>query len=304
MKNTMKKLTAILTVVLTLAVMPAAMMEEIEETVEAAPQIIEEVVVKEEAPAAEAVEEKAEEVVTEAPAEEVIEEVVEEIPEIIEETPMVEEIETEEIEIEEAIEETEEAEETEFVFIYSAAVDGENIAMLDVNSPIAVYEAVGKSYYISYLNGKCFGYLRKTDLSKMTNYHYVQIAEEEAIVEANSTETELPANAKLMTVIEDELNAERSISVYAVYDGETLAFGDTVTLIAVLNGYENTTTTIQWQSSTDNASWSDINGADATTYTFTVTENNYRNFWRVAVTINGVIVADELVEEANAEQAE
>jgi hypothetical protein len=299
MKNTMKKLAAILTVVLTLAVMPAAMMEEIEETVEAAPQIVEEVVVKEEAPATEAVEEK---------VEEVIEEVVEEIPEIIEETPVVEEIEIEEIEIEEAAEETEEAEETEFVFIYDAAIDGQNIAMLDVNSPIAVYEAAGKSYRISYLNGKCFGYLRKTDLSKMTNYHYVQVveeaAEEEAIVEANSAETELPANAKLMSVIEDELNSERSVSVYAVYDGETLAFGDTVTLIAVLNGYENTTTTIQWQSSTDNANWSDINGADATTYTFTVTENNYRNFWRVAVTINGVIVADELVEEANAEQAE
>lgn len=334
MKNTMKLLAAIMTVVLTLSLMPAAMMEEIIEVpAEAVPQV-EEVVLKEEAPVEEKVEEVTEEKVEEiieAPAGEVVEEVVEEnpevaeeaveeiaeeIPEVADETPVVEETEVEEI----AADEEPAAEEAKFVIIYDAAVDGTNIAMLNVNDHIAIYRLVGSSYYISYLNNTCFGYLRKDDLSRMTNYCYIEetpageeAAEEvveEPVKEAAAqtveliTEADLPANAKLMAVIEDELNAERSVSVYAAFDGDTLSFGDAVTLIAVLHGYENTTVAIQWQSSADNASWADIAGANASTYTFTVTESNYRSFWRVAVTINGVIVADELVAEAAAEKAE
>lgn len=330
MKNTMKLLAAIMTVVLTLSLMPAAMMEEIEAPAEAVPQV-EEVVLKEEAPVVEAAEEKVEETV-EVPAAEIVEEVpevveeaaeeiAEELPEVVEEIPVVEEIEVEEIAVDEEPA-GEAAEEARFVIIYDAAVDGTNIAMLNVNDHIAIYRLVGSSYYISYLNNTCFGYLRKDDLSKMTNYCYVQelpaeeeTEEAEEVVEEPAkeaaaqtveiiTEADLPANARLMAVIADELNAERSVSVYAAFDGDTLSFGDAVTLIAVLHGYENTTVAIQWQSSTDNASWSDIAGANASTYTFTVTESNYRSFWRVAVTINGVIVADELVAEAAAEQAE
>lgn len=341
MKNTMKLLAAIMTVVLTLSLMPAAMMEEIIEVpAEAVPQV-EEVVLKEEAPveekveeateekveeiieapAGEVAEEVAEEVVEEVPeaAEEAVEEIAEEIPEAADETPVVEETEVEETAADEEPA-GEAAEEAKFVIIYDAAVDGTNIAMLNVNDHIAIYRLVGSSYYISYLNNTCFGYLRKDDLSRMTNYCYIEetpageeAAEEvveEPVKEAAAqtveliTEADLPANAKLMAVIEDELNAECSVSVYAAFDGDTLSFGDAVTLIAVLHGYENTTVAIQWQSSADNASWADIAGANASTYTFTVTESNYRSFWRVAVTINGVIVADELVAEAAAEKAE
>ena len=266
-------------------------------------------------------EEAAEEVVEEVPeaAEEAVEEIAEEIPEAADETPVVEETEVEETAADEEPA-GEAAEEAKFVIIYDAAVDGTNIAMLNVNDHIAIYRLVGSSYYISYLNNTCFGYLRKDDLSRMTNYCYIEetpageeAAEEvveEPVKEAAAqtveliTEADLPANAKLMAVIEDELNAECSVSVYAAFDGDTLSFGDAVTLIAVLHGYENTTVAIQWQSSADNASWADIAGANASTYTFTVTESNYRSFWRVAVTINGVIVADELVAEAAAEKAE
>ncbi len=357
MKNTMKLLAVIMTVVLTLSLMPAAMMEEAEVPAEAVPQA-EEAVLKEEVPEApagekaeEKPEEKAEEAV-EAPAEEIeaeeiadeeaVEEIAEEAPEAADETPVAEEIAAEEIEAEEipeAADETpvveeieaeetavdeepaeEAAEEAKLVIIYDAAEDGSGIAVLNVSDHIAIYREVGSSYYISYLNNTCFGYLRKGDLSRMTDYCYIEetpaaeeaaeeVAEEpvkEAAAETVEiiTEADLPANARLMAVIEDALNAERSVSVYAAYDGDTLSFGDTVTLIAVLHGYENTTVAIQWQSSADNAGWSDIAGANASTYTFTITESNYRSFWRVAVTVNGVIVADELVAEADAEQAE
>ena len=114
----------------------------------------------------------------------------------------------------------------------------------------------------------------------------------------NITEDDLPDNARLLGVIQDKLSAERSVSVYASYDGEYVTFGDTVTLYAVLHGYEDTVYTLQWQSSPDNASWADISGAVSASYAVTVTEANYTDYYRVAVTINGVIVADELLAEA------
>lgn len=122
--------------------------------------------------------------------------------------------------------------------------------------------------------------------------------------EATASEaTELPANARLMAIIEDELNAERSVSIYAAYDGDTLSFGDSVALIAVLNGYENTAYTLQWQSSADNQEWEDIAGENAASYSFIITEANYTNYWRVSVTITGVIVPDDVAAAANAETA-
>ena len=118
----------------------------------------------------------------------------------------------------------------------------------------------------------------------------------EAPVEAPApiTEEELPANARLMAVLQDTLNAQRSVSIYAVYDGEFLSFGDQVTFVALLRGYDNLTYTLQWQWSQDNLIWEDVPGAEQATYSFQVAEDNYQNFWRVGVTITGVIVPDEL----------
>ena len=118
----------------------------------------------------------------------------------------------------------------------------------------------------------------------------------EAPVEAPApiTEEELPANARLMAVLQDTLNAQRSVSIYAVYDGEFLSFGDQVTFVALLRGYDNLTYTLQWQWSQDNQIWEDVPGAEQATYSFQVAEDNYQNFWRVGVTITGVIVPDEL----------
>ena len=126
-----------------------------------------------------------------------------------------------------------------------------------------------------------------------------QPTEEPAAAETN----EFPANARLMAIVEDELNAERSVSMYAVYDGDSLTFGDKVTLIAVLNGYDNTAYDLQWQSSADDKNWVDVAGETAASYAFTISEANYMNYWRVAVTITGVIVPDDVVAAASAETA-
>ena len=120
---------------------------------------------------------------------------------------------------------------------------------------------------------------------------------EEPAVEAAAEPAEeaVPDDAKLVAVIQDKLNADRSVSVYLAYDGDYVTFGDRVTFYAVLSGYEDTVYALQWQSSHDNRSWSDISGANRAAYALTVTEENYTDYYRVAVTINGVVVADELL---------
>lgn len=130
-----------------------------------------------------------------------------------------------------------------------------------------------------------------------------EAAEAEETEATPAEATELPANARLMAIVEDELNAARSVSIYAAYDGDTLSFGDAVTLIAVLNGYENTAYALQWQVSPDDQAWTDISGETAASYTFVIGEENYTHFWRVAVTITGVVVPDDVAAAAEAEAA-
>ena len=105
----------------------------------------------------------------------------------------------------------------------------------------------------------------------------------------------LPDNAKLMSAIQDALDKDRSVSIYIAYDGEYVNFGDTVALYAMLYGYEGTEYSIQWQISADNANWEDIDGACDSKYEVVVTEDNYTNFYRVAVTLTGVEVDDDLL---------
>ena len=113
-----------------------------------------------------------------------------------------------------------------------------------------------------------------------------EIAEETVIEEA--TEEEIPEDAQLLTTVEDALNAERSVSIYVSYEGETVAYGDEIELYAVLNGYEGTSYSLQWQVSSDNANWANISGANSDEYDVTVSEDNAANYYRVAVTIDGV----------------
>lgn len=162
--------------------------------------------------------------------------------------------------------------------------------------------AMAKTYVTEKSNNFHFTGVQRREAAPAEEATAAEVIVEEAAEEPAQPETnELPANARLMAIVEDELNAERSISTYAVYDGDTLTFGDTVTLIAVLNGYENLAYDLKWQSSPDDKSWTDVAGETAASYTFTITEENYTNYWRVAVTITGVVVPDDVVAAANAQ---
>ena len=163
--------------------------------------------------------------------------------------------------------------------------------------------AMAKTYVTGKSNNFHFTGVKRREAAPAEEATAGEIVVEEAAAEepAQPETDELPANARLMAIIEDELSAERSISTYAVYDGDTLTFGDTVTLIAVLNGYDSLAYDLKWQSSPDNKAWTDVAGETAASYTFTITEENYTNYWRVAVTITGVVVPDDVVAAANAQ---
>ena len=102
--------------------------------------------------------------------------------------------------------------------------------------------------------------------------------EEEPVVD-EPAEEEAPA---------PELDPNRGIDIHAEWEGDELHFGDVSTLVAELKGYDNAVYTLQWQTSKDNASWVDVEGATASRYDMIVTEENYLDYWRVVVTVTEV----------------
>ena len=105
---------------------------------------------------------------------------------------------------------------------------------------------------------------------------------EEVVIE-EVAEEEIPEDAQLVSVIEETV--ERSVCIYASYAGNTVSYGDTIKLYAVLKGYENVNYEMQWQVSSDNSSWQNISGANGSSYSLTVTEDNADNYYRIAVTV-------------------
>lgn len=99
----------------------------------------------------------------------------------------------------------------------------------------------------------------------------------------------IPQTAHKVTTLEDQLDPNRSIDIYADWGEEELSFGMESTLIAVLHGYDNAVYTVRWQTSVDGGLWTDIDGATETRYSMTVTEDNYYDYWRVVVTVTDVI---------------
>ena len=86
--------------------------------------------------------------------------------------------------------------------------------------------------------------------------------------------------------IDTILSQSRSVYIDAIVSGYD------VTLQAHLQNYENVEYSLQWQVSKDNSNWQDISGAHGLTYSLIVNEENYNNYYRIAVTITGVKVAD------------
>ncbi len=94
----------------------------------------------------------------------------------------------------------------------------------------------------------------------------------------------LPGDAEKVFTLEDALNPDRSIDVYAVYDGDFFRAGMRVTLVAVFNGYDNLTYTFCWQRS-DGGDWYSVGGQNDPYYSFTMDESAYNADWRVLVEI-------------------
>lgn len=99
----------------------------------------------------------------------------------------------------------------------------------------------------------------------------------------------IPADAEKIDSVIDALNPDRYIDIYAAWEGDTLYFGETATLIAVLYGYDNAVYTLQWQTSPDDVNWTDLENGNESRYTLTVTEDNYDNYWRIQVLISDVL---------------
>ncbi len=86
---------------------------------------------------------------------------------------------------------------------------------------------------------------------------------------------------------EDEfvLPEDRSVSFRIYWDGPAV-LGETAHFQATLVGYEGLDYTIQWQSSTDNENWTDIEGENGETMDVLATEEANSLFYRVIVVIH------------------
>ena len=108
---------------------------------------------------------------------------------------------------------------------------------------------------------------------------------EEAEDETAETEETLPEEAEETKEI--ELPEDRKVDVVISWEDPIPGIGSTAHLDAVLTGYEELEYTLQWVTSTDNENWEEIEGATGSRMDVVVTEENYENYWRVRVHVEG-----------------
>ena len=74
-----------------------------------------------------------------------------------------------------------------------------------------------------------------------------------------------------------------TLSVAISAESDVVELGGDMVLTAVLTGFEDLNYTLQWQFSTDNANWADVDGATDSTLRVQMNEENRDYFWRVSV---------------------
>ena len=74
-----------------------------------------------------------------------------------------------------------------------------------------------------------------------------------------------------------------TLSVAISAESDVVELGGDMVLTAVLTGFEDLNYTLQWQFSTDNANWADVDGATGSTLRVLMNEENRDYFWRVSV---------------------
>ena len=109
----------------------------------------------------------------------------------------------------------------------------------------------------------------------------VYLVEPEAAVEAPE---EAPAEEETGMTEEDFKSLVNAIEITFRFEGDSVAYGDTVTLVAhipeALSGAE-----IQWQTKAPGGDWTNVEGAFGTTLSIVASESNASNIWRVQLTL-------------------
>ena len=80
---------------------------------------------------------------------------------------------------------------------------------------------------------------------------------------------------------------EEDFSTLQVVIGEPQYDGDVMTLRATLIGFDNIDYALQWQFSTDDATWTDVSGATGDTLVVQLDESNAGCYWRVSAEVFG-----------------
>ena len=104
---------------------------------------------------------------------------------------------------------------------------------------------------------------------------------EEANAEKPAEDGELPEEDA-----EPEI-PEIDFSTLQVVIGEPQYDGDVMTLRATLIGFDNIDYALQWQFSTDDATWTDVSGATGDTLVVQLDESNAGCYWRVSAEVFG-----------------
>ena len=74
-----------------------------------------------------------------------------------------------------------------------------------------------------------------------------------------------------------------TLSVAISAESDVVELGGDMVLTAILTGFEDLNYTLQWQFSTDNANWANVDGATGSTLRVQMNEENCDYFWRVSV---------------------
>lgn len=74
-----------------------------------------------------------------------------------------------------------------------------------------------------------------------------------------------------------------TLSVAISAESDVVELGGDMVLTAILTGFEDLNYTLQWQFSTDNANWANVDGATGSTLRVQMNEENRDYFWRMSV---------------------
>ena len=188
-------------------------------------------------------------------------------------------------------EETETAEETTKVVTLTANADPEMIGVniwetRNVDEETWTRIGYGDQIAVEVTeenNGNLYRFVMENGFA--SEEYALTVETEKAEEETAETEETVPEETE--ETEELELPEDRKVDVVISWDDPIPGIGSTAHLDAVLTGYEELEYTLQWVTSTDNENWEEIEGATGSRMDVVVTEENYENYWRVRVHVEG-----------------